>query len=223
MKIVKLLSIGALFLIALSFLSHWVWKTSGSNTWELQIDKDGAKVYALKAPGSSLKQYKGVTRVKTTLDRAVAAMMDTSMQNARDWGISCVDEKPVESWNSKDKYYIHFYRTTPPLFPYSPREFLLKTQFSQDLQSKAVSVEYIAVPSMLPQNDCCFRVENMHNRWRFTPLENGEIEIEFVQDKPQELGVTYLLVNRRAPYAMNKEKYHQVDIDFIQNADVKLN
>jgi len=224
-KTMKFLSLGTLVLIAILAISHLVWKSSGSNQWELEIDKDGVKVYALKSPGSSMKQFKGVTRVKTTMNRVVAAMMDTDIQNCAEWVPGCVDGKSVESWNSQGMYYIHFYHVNYPR-PFSPREFLLKTQFTQDVQSKVVLVEFIAVPDKLPKTDSCFRVEHMHNRWRYTPLENGEIEVEYIGD--MDVGIPYYLFNYGAPRTihkllsalprlMNKEKYQHADYAFIKS------
>src|SRR5215468_1513549 len=109
-KITKFLSLGALTLIAILFISHLVWKSSGSNEWELKIDKGGVKVYTLKSPGSSLKRLRAVTRVKTTLNRAVAAMMDTDVQNCAEWIPGCVSSKSIEPWNAQGLYYTQFYQ-----------------------------------------------------------------------------------------------------------------
>ena len=38
---------------------------------------------------------------------------------------------------------------------------------------------------------------DMHNSWKFTPLENGEVEVEFTENMDQ--GLPYLLVNNMLP------------------------
>jgi hypothetical protein len=66
----------------------------------------------------------------------------------------------------------------------------------------------------------------MRNSWRYTPVENGEIEIEHQQDADR--GYPYDEVNQRAPgniyrifkrlpELLNKEKYHHASFDFIKD------
>jgi hypothetical protein len=223
-KITKYLSLVALTLIVILSLAHFVWKSSGSNEWKLEIDKDGVKVYSLKPPGSSLKRIKGITRIKTTLNHAVAAMLDTDTENCAEWIRGCVISQSAEPWNAKDQYLIQFVRVNYPS-PFSPREYLLKVQVTQDAKSKAVFVEFTAVPDLLPKNDCCFRVTHMRNSWRYTPLENGEIEVEHLEDVDHE--IPYFQWNRMAPNSihkllsvlpkhLNKEKYQNSSFDFIK-------
>ena len=100
-KIATFVSLGALTLVAILSIAHLAWKNSGSNTWELEIDKNGVKVYSLKSPGSTLKQFKMVTRIKTTLNRAVASLVDTDLQKCKDWIKSCVSFQSVVPWNQQ--------------------------------------------------------------------------------------------------------------------------
>ena len=57
-KIAKFVSLGALTLVVILSIApfaskaHFAWKRSGSNQWELEIDKDGVKVYSSKSPDS---------------------------------------------------------------------------------------------------------------------------------------------------------------------------
>jgi hypothetical protein len=224
-KIAKIVSLVSLTLVAIFSIAHLAWKNSGSNQWELEIDKDGVKVYSLKAPDSALKRFKGVTRVKTTLNRAVAAMLDPDLENCMDWLRGCVSLQQVEPWNLQGQYLINFYRTNSQP-PFSPRESVLKVQVTQDAKSKAVLVEFTAIPDMLPKNDCCYRILYMRNSWRYTPLENGEIEVEHLQDVDR--GIPYIRANMKAPGGiyfiltrlpklLNKEKYHHASFDFIKS------
>ena len=224
-KIAKFVSLGALTLVAILSIAHLAWKNSGSNQWELEIDKNRVKVYSLKSPGSVLKQFKGVTRIKTTLSRAVASMLDPDLENCVDWNELCVIVQSVEPWNPQGQYLINYYRSNNPP-PLPPRDQVLKIQVTQDAKSKAVLIEVTAVPDRLPRNDCCYRVTHMRNSWRYTPVENGEIEIEHQQDADR--GYPYDEVNKRAPdniyrifrrlpELLNKEKYHHASFDFIKN------
>jgi hypothetical protein len=221
----KFVSLGALTLVAILSIAHLAWKNSGSNQWELEIDKNGVKVYSLKSPGSVLKQFKGVTRIKTTLNRAVASALDPDLENCVDWNPSCVKVQPVEPWNTQGQYLINLVQSNYPP-PFSPRDNVVKVHVTQDAKSKAVLVEFIAVPDRLPEYDCCYRIPRMHNSWRYTPLENDEVEVEHIQNVDR--GLPYIRSNRVTPNGvyrillrisqlLNKEKYHHASFDFIKS------
>lgn len=216
-------------LLAVSCVTaHLTWKWSGSNKWELAINKGGIKVYALKTPGSTLKQYKAIMRVKTTLSQVVAAMRDESLENCADWVPGCASVTSLEPWSPQRLSSTNLYRVNPP-FPLSPRELLIKGQWLQDIQSKTISIDVTAMPQMTPENECCIRIKELHNVWRFTPVENNEVEVELVEHQDPRL--PYFLTNLRAaqivyrlfsrlPVLLNKDKYRGQTFDFIQVASV---
>jgi hypothetical protein len=221
-RVLKALLLGGALVITILIASHFAWEYSGSNRWELIADSYGIKIYSLKAPGSVLKRFKGVTRVNITLNSAVAAMASTA--NCGDWMMNCTSEQAIQPWNSQTMTYINLFRLDYPS-PFSPREFLLKGHISQDPESKAVLAEFMAAPDELPQNACCFRVAHMRNTWRFTPLEGGEVEVEVVMNLDQ--GLPYVVVNRIAPvslYALlsdlprllSKEELQRAKFDLIR-------
>jgi hypothetical protein len=197
--IFRVLAIGGALVLTILVAAHFAWKYSGSNQWEPVIDKDGIKIYTLKAPGEVVERVRGVTHVKTTLNAAVAMMMQTDTKACREWFPGCTSVQAIQPWNPEDLTYIHLYRLTA-FRPFSPREWLLKARASQDPQTKSVLIEFLAVPDELPQNSCCFRVSHLHNTWRFTPLDNGLVEVENRQNV--DLGIPYVMFNRFIPSAM---------------------
>jgi hypothetical protein len=223
-KVVKVLSYGTALVLAIAVAGHFAWKYSGSNKWELVMDKNGVKVYGLKSPGSTLKQFRAVTRIKTTLNRVVSAMTDTSTEACQEFVPGCTSGEILEPWSPQSQYYVQSYRVNfPP--PFSPRDLVIKTEFSQDLKSKSMLVKCTALPDRLPPNACCFRVTNMHNSWRYTPVENGEVEVEFMAN--YDAGIPYLMFNRAGPYSLprllprleaffNKEKYQHAEYAFVK-------
>ena len=83
----------------------------------------------------------------------------------------------------------------------------------------------MAMPDELPQNSCCFRVAHMHNTWRFTPLDNGLVEVENRMNV--DLGIPYFMFNRFIPSAMyrtlarlpkqvDNERWRQAKYDLIK-------
>ena len=220
----RVLSLASALVVAILVMAHFAWKYSGSNKWELARDKNGVQVYSLKVPGVAKKQFKAVTRIKTTLNRVAAAMTDTSSEACKEFFPSCISGDVLEPWSPQSQYFIQAFRVELPR-PFSPRDLVVKTEFSQDPQSKSMLVRCTALPDRLPENACCVRIKNMHNSWRFTPAENGEIEVEFSSNS--ESPVPYFLANLLAPTTgtrflgrlekfYNKEKYQHAEFAFAK-------
>lgn len=226
-KVMKALGVGAVSLAGLLFAAHLAWKHSGSNQWELQIDKSGVQVYSLKEPGKTVQQFKAVARVNTPTSRALAAMKDTDDATCAQWIPGCNGGIAVQPWDERDLSLIHFYRVDLPS-PMTTREFLYKMQYIPHPEDNSVGIEFTAMPDALPSNDCCIRVTHMHNTWRFTPLASGELQVELIQDMSLGGWVPYFLFNRERAPAMhqvmqdlpkffNKEKYDHEQFAFVES------
>jgi hypothetical protein len=77
---------------------------------------------------------------------------------------------------------------------------------------------------MLPQNNCCYRVADMHNVWVFTPLKDGEVGVQYTMHLDQ--GIPYFMFNRIAPrivYQLVEEmpqhyaKYQNAKLEAVQD------
>jgi hypothetical protein len=177
-------------------VAHFTWKYSGSGAWQLEIDKRGIQVYSMKVPGRTVKRFKAVTRIKSTLSRIVAAQISTKTEDCAEWSPSCRSIQSIEPWDDDRMTYVHLYQLDYPR-PFKPREYLLKAEVSQDAATKAVLVEFTAMPDALPRNACCVRIEQMHNRWLFTPRGDGEIEVQLETDMDPQM--PYFMVNSVSP------------------------
>lgn len=216
-RFLKLALYGGCLLGALLIGAHFTWKMSGSNQWRLVSDEEGVSVYEKKEPGSTFKKYKATARIQSTMNRVVAGMMDRDLKSCAEWNPGCVSEQTVQPWNPQERSFVHFYRVNLP-GPMAPREFLLKAQFTPELRDQSVFIQYTAMPDELPRNDCCYRVVHMNNKWRFTPLADGEIKVDFMQD--MDVGLPYFVYNFLAadfvhqglmtlPKILNQPKYDQ--------------
>lgn len=225
---------GKLLLVSGGILSAgWVastaWISSGSSQWELELDKDGIQVYSLKAPGSNVKQFKGVVRGPYTQSQIVASLMldNDSLENCKAWIPVCMDLTVLEPYNDKAQgdAVLWTLEMMPPLF--ANREYAIKTRAAQDPKTKVVHIDIMAAPSKLAPNDCCLRITHIHNRWQISPAKDGQVEIQLVQDFsmggffPDLLvnisGVeeTYKLFHESLPGLVNKEKYLKARFDYI--------
>jgi hypothetical protein len=194
-RFAKAVLLSSVCLAVIVFSLHLVWRYSGSNQWELVQEKDGITIYALKSPGSTLKQFKGIARVRSTLSAAMTLAQDPAVcEYAR-----CYESRMIERVDERLQYYT--FRWKYP-FRFRPREMVIKEQFSRVPETKALLVEVTAAPDKIPPTDCCVRITNMYNTWRFTPLKNGEIEIEYLIDMSEGGFMPYVLSNFAVPKFM---------------------
>jgi hypothetical protein len=222
-KLLRIVLATGFVLVVGLLAAHLVWKMSGSGKWQLEIDKNGVQVYTMKVPGSTLKHFKAVGKAKTSLHRVMAFFTDSSIEHCHDIMSNCVTSAVVEPWNKDGHYWVGMVRAGLPR-PFSPRELVMKDHFSQDPQSKTLFIDITAAPDLLPPDKCCVRVTQMDNRWRWTPLQNGEFEVEVIED--MDVKLPYILWNARAKEVwkimstvqvlMDKKKGPDEKFDFLQ-------
>lgn len=212
----------ALMVVALSAQALYTY--SGSEQWEKAGARRGVTLYSLKTPGSNVKQFKAVWKAKTTLSRFV--MFALKEEGAE---LGMYDIRDIETqgdrvtWSTwKEKY---------PA-PFEPREYIVKNEFAQDPQTRTLLFTVTAAPDKLPPNDCCVRVAMMTNVWRVTPLQNGEVEIEwlvdmdmggyipyFVQNEVQTRGILYFA--SRVQRFLDQKKYQDAKYEWIDEGQSK--
>jgi len=189
-----LIVVGALAAITLA--AHLIWKYMGDGTPQLVVDEDGIKVYKIKKSGSGFYTILATRRVDTTLDKAVSAMIDGSLENCADWNPNCYVSRVVEPWDAKTSSYLQLW-TQKMGSMLKPREFLLRVNVSQDPQTRTATVQFKAEPDKLPPDDCCVRLTHMQSRWRFTPTADGKVDVELLMDIDPV--VPYVLFNMQVP------------------------
>jgi len=219
-RLLNVLLIVSVSLVTLFFVAQLIWRFSGSNQWELVRDEDGVKIYTLKAPGSGLTKIKGVVRVRSTLSGLLFFMTDPATCDY----YGCKDSYIVERVDDQ-LFYSNFRVNFPYLF--QPRQFVTRSQIHQNAQTKEVLLVNSAAPDKLPPNDCCFRVTEMYNTLRFTPLGNGQVDIEYVLNTNEGGYLPELLLNTMRPKVvyrvlhgfqkfLDKEKFRNAKLNFIQ-------
>lgn len=174
-KSLKILGIAGISVFFLYSLAGLIWRFSGSNQWELAGEKNGVKVYTLKMPGSDILQVKGVMRYRSTL--AGAVKLDTT-----NYTLVEVHAAGIADLGGDDQAKYSTFRFNLGR-PFLPREYVTRTLIYQNPITKTVLVQTWATPERMPPNPCCFRVNDLHNSQRITPLGNGEIEWEYTMNQ----------------------------------------
>jgi hypothetical protein len=219
-KGLKIVALAGGSLLAALYVVHICWVLSGSGRWEFVGEKNGVKVYSLKAPGSELEQVKGVVRVHSTLSGLVAFMQDPDICS----DLGCHDARMLERVDDRVQY--SSARFDFP-FPFRTRELVVRTQTYQNPHTKEVLMWVSAVPDRIPPNPCCVRLTNLNNTWRYTSLGDGEVEVEHVENVNEGGFVGLLFTNRglrdlmydglpRVQNIVSRPKYQNAKVDFIE-------
>jgi hypothetical protein len=219
-KSLRVLWLGAISLVALYFVVRLGWRFSGPNQWEFVGEKNGVKVYTLKEPGTDLLQVKGIIRVRSTLAGLVKMNQDTDFCNE----MGCIDAHIIEREDDQVQY--SYFRMNLP-FPYRPREFVARTRTYQNPQTKEVVMDVSAAADKIPPNSCCFRVTEINNTIRFTPVGDGHVDLEYVQhlneggflpDWMLNSGRQELMFSElpKLQHYLDREKYQSAKFDFIK-------
>jgi hypothetical protein len=219
--LMKTLAVFLGLVVVAALIAHFAWKYSGSGQWEFEHEKEGVKVYSLKAPGAVLKTYKVIGKFKAQLDPIMKVMRDPS---------ACDDVGCYESYIIEKPDFPRLVTYTfryPTGSPFKPREYVVISEFIQDPKTKEIYVDYKSIEGKLAPSDCCVRVKGMHNKWRFIPKDNGDVEVQFVMDHDPGGFIPYFLVNMEMTDAihtnipdlqkvLDKEKYKNADVDYVK-------
>lgn len=224
-KVLKAFGVFSVAALIVAVVAHFIWKSSGSNQWELDKEIDGVKVYSLKTPGSVLKKFKieGVFRSK--LAGIMKVMRDPNTCD----DVGCVESYVIDKTGYPQ--FMHFTFKYPMPFPFKTREYVVLSEFRQDAQTKAIYVDFKAAPDRIPPNDgCCIRVRHMHDIWQYKPLPNGDVQVEFILDIDLGGYVPYVLTNFLFADAVSKdipdlqkildtEEYQNAVVDYVMEVD----
>lgn len=204
-------------LVVLMFFVQLIWKFSGSNQWELALERDGIKVYSLKTPGTEVVQFKAIGRIHSTLAGVVAWMKNPDTCRVQ----GCTESYEIERVGDQLQYNYFQYDFSP----FGKRDFVIRSQFYQNPNTKEVLLTVAAVADKVPRKDGFLRVTDMNNKWRLTPLENGQLEVEIENNLDFGGYAPMAAFNLKRPESMHNtlmqlqgwtEKYQNAKFDFIK-------
>ncbi len=149
-------------------------KTDPTTAWKLRKDTDGIKVYTRLSKNSNRKELKTVTRYQTTLPHLVKLVGEK--ENYPKWVYGCSKSYLLKKINENETY--HYQETGTP-WPLSNRDMIIHTVVSQDSVSKVTTITSHGVPGYLPPVENVVRIPAFNAYWKFTPLEQNFIEVEY--------------------------------------------
>jgi hypothetical protein len=191
--------------------------------WELRKNENGILVYTKDIPGSDFKEIKTTTNFKASLSSLVGLLTDMSSHTL--WIYKCKQSKLIKTVSSSELYY---YMETAVPWPASNRDGVIRFKFSQDSETKVVTVTSQNIPDILPEIDGIVRVPKAKAQWTFTPKSDGTVDAEYQLNVDPGGSVPAWIINMfvvDGPYEsltnmkklLAKNKYDTATFDFIKN------
>jgi hypothetical protein len=195
-RVKKFLLRSLLVLVVAAGVAQAAYTYSGDNEWKsLGTRKSGVTVYERKVPGSNIKQFKAVWKVKARLSEFVLF----AKEEESDLTIGYYDQRQIGNKGEQVEWTAWKQKMPSPL---EPREFVIKNEYRQDPKTKTLYYIVTADPTKIPPDDCCVRIDEMTNRWSLTPLKNGEVQVEWFVNMDVGGVLPYFMQNSYQPGGM---------------------
>jgi hypothetical protein len=150
--------------------------SSAHAEWKLEKDEDEIKVYLREVKGSEIKEFKGVTTIKASMDTLLAIVKDTD--NFDKWIHQCTEPKVLKAVNFHDTYTRQL-NDLP--WPVDDRELVMFTAISKDSSKEEIYISLEAKPNYIPKNEDYVRVTKLKGFYLFKALSNKVTEVTWQQ------------------------------------------
>ena len=161
--------------------------------WILRKDQHGIRVYSQSVAGSQIDKVRGVTILKTSLNRLVTLLRDPEQRQS--WDKLCGEAYIYERiTDTEELVYLHV--TLP--WPVSDRDMLVRTRWAQDDDTLKVEMFSEAERNVLPPVNGLVRVKRANHFWELTPLGNGKVQVITVAHLDPEGALPAWLLNKLA-------------------------
>jgi len=144
------------------------------NQWERVKNSNGIEIYLRPVEGSVIKEFRGVTTVQGSLSSILAVLDDTTSYTL--WMYRC---SSAELLFKKNVYERITYTVTSSPWPVVDRDIAVKSVFSQDKKTFAVTVSLSGLPSYTPVRQGRVRMNRVSGYWLLEPLGNGNVRVTY--------------------------------------------
>jgi ribosome-associated toxin RatA of RatAB toxin-antitoxin module len=142
-------------------------------TWQLQSDDDGIRLYTATAPGEGkIKPIKLECTFNATPAQLVAVLMD--IKSYTQWVYHTKSAAVIKQAGPTDLYY---YSEVNVPWPGKNRDFVSHITVTQDPATKVITIDAPNVPGMAPEKENVYRTTNSKGKWIITPDGNDKAKV----------------------------------------------
>jgi hypothetical protein len=138
--------------------------------WKFIKEKGGIKIYTRKEEGNSLKSFRGVTDIRTTMDKV--RNLIGNVRNV-DWWDKNVKELKILAFE-KEKYSRYYIIYDSP-WPVADRDLCVEATITNDPVTGRRMVSAKPLLNVVPEREDAVRIRNYWQRWILEPGADGTI------------------------------------------------
>lgn len=148
---------------------------SGAGDWRRElVDAANAIVVETRLRDDGYSEFRGTTRVSSTLTGLVALMRD--VEHMPQWVYRTSAARILEVVSERE---LIIYSVARTIWPFNDRDLVTRTRLQQDSQSLQVAIDGESVPDLVPHDPDLVRVPYLRSQWVFKPVADGEVEVSF--------------------------------------------
>jgi hypothetical protein len=143
-----------------------------SQNWKFVKEKYGIKVYTAIETSSSLKMFRGVADLKTSVDKVFAIV--GNVRSTDNWDKSIKELRVLSSDAGREFSYYLIYSIPWPL---QNRDLCVEATISHDSATGDVIIYARSRPQLVPENSDLVRIRNYWQKWIIHPLDKDHIRL----------------------------------------------
>jgi hypothetical protein len=158
--------------LILLFLLLIITVNISAQSWNFVKEQDGIKLFTRKDYGSSLKSFKGVMDVTTTMDKVCELLGNVKNHS---WWDENLREIKVLTYE-KDKYFQYYLIYHVP-WPFTDRDLCVEANVNTDPLTYRRTITATPLSNVIPEKPGLIRIKKYWQKWTIQPMENGVIHL----------------------------------------------
>ena len=198
-----------------------------ADSWRLDKDENGIKIYTRAVQGSAIREIKGELVLDCSLD-SIMAVFDDIPAFPR-WNHQCTKAVPLKRVSATERY--HYQNINMP-FPVADRDLLIHSKISQKGEQVYVRLNAVADFCKSSSLDKCtainqsknIMVKRLNGLYQLTPTADGKTQVVWTQHTEPAGKIPNWLVNRLlidVPFNTLSKLRKQVKLEKYQKAVLK--
>ncbi len=147
-------------------------KVSDGQEWTFVKEKDGIKIYTRKEPGKSLKSFRGVTDIRTTMQKAQNLV--GNVKNVEWWDKNV---KEIRILAFEPEKMSRYYLVYDAPWPVSDRDLCVEAHITTDPVTGIRTVSAHPLPDLVPPKHGAVRIRDYWQQWVIEPRSNGILHV----------------------------------------------
>jgi len=143
-----------------------------AQSWNCVKEEDGIKLFTRKEASNTIKSYKGVMDVHSTMDK-VRDLLGNVKNN--DWWDKDLRQIKILVFE-KDKYFQYYLVYHVP-WPFTDRDLCLESKMTTDSLTGEIVILNTPLANIIPEKHGLIRIKKYMQKWTAQPLKNGIIHL----------------------------------------------